>query len=133
MNRFRHHSPLTPDAEETVTRTIGAGITVHTELGPGFLESIYKKAFALELTACGIPFESEKSITVNYRGTSIPGQRVDLVVADQFIVEVKAVPHLERIHEAQVISYLKTTGLRVGLLMNFHVEYLPQGLRRIAL
>jgi GxxExxY protein len=114
-------------------RVIGAAIAVHRELGPGFLESIYSHALRLELDARGFAFECEKPVAVMYRGVAIPGQRVDFVVDRRMIVEVKAVAALEPIHLAQVLSYLKTTGLRLGLLFNFHERLLAHGIRRVAL
>jgi GxxExxY protein len=131
--RLRLPSPLAPEAENVITRVIGCAIEVHKALGPGFLESIYKKAMCIELEACGLPFERERPISVSYRGIEIRGQRADLIVDNTVIVELKAIARFDEIHQAQIISYLKATGLRVGLLINFHVEYLPQGLRRIVL
>jgi GxxExxY protein len=114
-------------------RIIGAAMAVHRELGPGFLESIYAQALRIELTATGLAFEWEKPIDVLYRGARIHGQRVDLVVQGQVVVEVKAVSAIEPIHVAQVVSYLKTTGLRIGLLVNFHERLLKDGIRRVVL
>jgi GxxExxY protein len=123
-----------PDELNRVSeRIIGAAIAVHRELGPGFLESIYEQAMRLELEARGLRFECEKAIAVLYRGTPIPGQRIDLLVGGCVIVEVKAVSAIEPIHVAQVVSYLKTTGLRLGLLINFHERLLKDGIRRIVL
>jgi GxxExxY protein len=131
--RLRVPSPLPPEDEELITRVIGCAIDVHKALGPGFLESIYKRAMCIELEASGLPFELERAVSVAYRGVMIRGQRVDLIVDNRVVVELKAIARFDEIHRAQVISYLKTTGLRVGLLINFRVEYLPQGLRRIVL
>jgi GxxExxY protein len=123
-----------PDELNRVSeRIIGAAIAVHRELGPGFLESIYEQAMRLELEARGLRFECEKAIAVLYRGTPIPGQRIDLLVGGCVIVEVKAVSAIEPVHVAQVVSYLKTTGLRLGLLINFHERLLKDGIRRIVL
>lgn len=126
-------SPLDPDCESIVTRVLDAGFTVHHTLGPGFLESIYRTALHLELDARHIPFECEKPVEVLYRRYRIPGQRVDLIVAGRVLVELKAVKQLEGIHQAIVISYLKTTGLRIGLLMNFHAVLFKDGVKRIVL
>lgn len=128
--RMRIPSPLSPAAEEAMTRTIGCAIEVHRTLGPGFLESIYKKAMCIELQSQGMSYECERAITVTYRGQEIHGQRVDLVVEGLIVVELKAIVR-DPIHEAQVVSYLRTTGLRGGLLINFRVSMLQQGLRRI--
>ena len=130
---MRLRSPLSPHAERAMTETIGSAIAVHRELGPGYLESIYKKAMYIELQARGLAFESERAVVVTYRGIEIPGQRVDLIVEDLIVVELKAVVRCEEVHRAQVVSYLKTTGLRGGLLINFRVPVLKQGLQRIVL
>ncbi len=119
--------------EQVLHETIGCAIAVHRELGPGYLERIYRQAMLIELDARGIPFEAEKAILVSYRGYQIPGQRVDLVVAGVVLVELKAVTAIEPAHIAQVLSYLKTTGLRAGLLINFHERLLRDGLRRLVL
>ena len=126
-------TPLDPETESVVTAILDSGFTVHRTLGPGYLESIYQTALQLELDARHIPFECEKPIEVRYRNYRIPGQRVDLIVADRVLVEVKAIKQIEGIHQAIVISYLKTTGLRVALLMNFHGVLFKDGVRRIVL
>jgi GxxExxY protein len=130
---INHSTPLDPESESVVTAVIDAGFAVHRALGPGFLEGIYKTAMHLELDARNIPFECEKGVDVLYRDYRIPGQRVDLIVANLVLVELKAVKQLEGIHQAVLISYLKTTGLKVGLLMNFHSVLLKDGLKRIVL
>ena len=99
--------------------TIGSAIAVHRTLGPGFLESIYRRAMCVELRKRSLSFESEWQIDVIYDGIAISGQRIDLIVGGLIIVELKAVSHLEEIHRAQLISYLRATGRRGGLLMNF--------------
>ncbi len=131
--RLRLDSPLDSKTESIVTRTIGCAIEVHTRLGAGFLESIYRKAMCFELEEQGISYECERAIAVPYRGRRIEGQRVDLVIEDRVIVELKAIARFDEIHRAQVISYLRATELRVGLLINFRVALLPHGLRRIVL
>jgi GxxExxY protein len=80
-----------------------------------------------------ISYERERSVSVTYRGIEIRGQRVDLIVANRLVLALKAITRFDQIHEAQLISYLRTTGLRAGLLFNFRVPYLPQGMRRIVL
>ena len=124
---------LTQEVEEAVTAVIGCGIAVHRELGPGFKEKIYHRAYRLELDSCGLAFESDKPILVKYRNWNIPGQTVDLIVAGVVLVELKAVPRLRPFHRRQVISYLRTTGLRVGLLMNFNAALLKDGMQRVVL
>jgi GxxExxY protein len=125
------YQPVPAEADRVANATIGAALAVHRELGPGFLESIYAHALRLELEARGLRFESEKPVGVPYRGAVIPGQRIDLLVQGCVIVEVKAVGAIEPVHVAQVISYLKTTGLRLGLLLNFHERLLRDGIRRV--
>lgn len=114
-----------------MTQTIGCAIAVHRTLGPGFLESIYRKAMYIELDARHLAYEAERPIKVVYRDIEIPGQRVDLIVEGLIVVELKSVTRLDQIHRAQLISYLKTIGLRGGLLMNFRAPTLRQGLHRI--
>ena len=129
----RVDSPLSAEAEWVMRQTIGCAIAVHRALGPGFLESIYRKAMCIELENRRLSYEKERSIHVTYRGIEIPGQRVDLIVGGLIVVELKSVLQLDEVHRAQVISYLRTTGLRGGLLINFRVRVLKDGLRRIVL
>ena len=130
---MRLPSPLTPEAELVMAQTIGCAIAVHRTLGPGFLESIYRKAMCIELESRNVAFEEERPVRVNYRGVDIPGQRVDLIVEGLVVVELKSVVRLDEVHKAQIVSYLRTTGLRGGLLINFRVPVLRQGLRRVVL
>jgi GxxExxY protein len=130
---MRLPSPLAAGAERAMSETIGCAIRVHRTLGPGFLESIYRKAMCVELGASGLSFETERSVSVRYRDVDLGGQRVDLIVEREIVVELKSVRRLDDIHRAQLISYLKTTGLRGGLLINFHVPVLRHGLKRIVL
>ena len=111
-HKMRLRSPLSAVAEEAMSKTIGCAIRVHRELGPGFLESIYRKAIYLELEAAGLSYESERSVCVKYRDVHISGQRVDLIVESAIIVELKSVIRLDEVHLAQLMSYLRTTGLR---------------------
>ena len=114
-----------------MNRVIGACIEVHRHLGPGFLESIYQRAVCVELQQRGIPFEEQKTIAVVYKGQHIHGQKLDMVVDCCVVLEIKAVSQLEEIHGSQVVSYLRATGLRAGLLVNFNNPVLKAGLRRI--
>ena len=123
--------PIPGETEEIVRGVIGCALAVHKELGPGFVERIYREAMRLELEARGLHFETEKPIAVLYRGCPIGGQRVDLVVGEAVVVELKAVAAIEPVHVAQVLSYLKTLSLRVGLVINFHEMLLRNGIRRI--
>ena len=100
-------------------KVIGAAIEVHRELGPGFLESIYEEALKIELSEHDLTFESQKEIKIEYLGVVVGTHRLDLVVENAIILELKAVSDLADIHFAQLRSYLKATGLKVGLLLNF--------------
>lgn len=124
-------SHLEPELEELITRVIGGLIEVHRHLGPGYLESIYKRAACIELALRGIPFEVEHSVPVVYKGEAILGHRLDLLVDQRLIVELKAVSHLEPVHASQLVSYLTACNLRAGLLVNFNVGVLKNGLKRI--
>ena len=116
-----------------MTRVIGCAIAVHRALGPGFLESIYKKAMYIELESQRLRFDRERPVQVAYRGIEIPGQRVDLIVEGKAVIELKAITKFDDVHTAQLLSYLKTVGLRAGLLVNFRVPVLKQGLKRVVL
>jgi GxxExxY protein len=113
---------------------IGACIEVHRELGPGLLESIYEECVCMELRARGIAYERQMSLPVMYKGVRIPcDYRIDLFVERRLVVELKAVQSLLPVHEAQMLTYLRVTGAKVGLLINFHESTLRRGLRRVAL
>ena len=127
------HSSLPEDTELLIERIIGCAIDVHRVLGAGFLERIYSEALCFELEAQNIPFERELSVTVTYRGREIQGQRVDLIVGGAVVVEIKSVARLDPIFQAKLISYLRTTGCRAGLLINFNSGLLKDGLKRIVL
>jgi GxxExxY protein len=128
---LRSLSPLSDETERLVESVIGCGLRVHRCLGPGFFEPLYHNALKIELGVCGLPFESEKRVIVRYRQQSVGTQRLDFVVAGQVIIEIKAVKELEPLHHVQLMSYLRGTGLRVGILMNFGGLNLRSGLRRI--
>jgi GxxExxY protein len=112
---------------------IGAAIEVHRHLGPGYLESTYEEALAVEFGLRDIRFERQKPIAVSYKGYEIGEGRADFVVETDLLVELKAVEALGPIHTAQVISYLKATACHVGLLINFNVRALREGIRRVVL
>jgi len=126
-----NYEPVSRQDEELTTAVIGAAIEVHRVLGPGFLESIYRKALAYELSLRGIMVEQEKEILVPYKDVEIAGQRLDLLVGGRLIVELKCVEEFAPIHQAQLLSYLKTTGLRLGLLLNFKTQVLGDGIKRL--
>lgn len=118
---------------ELTEQIIGAAIDVHRELGPGLLESAYEAALAYELTLRGVKFETQKSQPVRYKGLLIEaGFRLDILVGGEVVVELKAVEAVLPIHEAQLITYLKLSACRVGLLINFNVPLLKQGITRLA-
>jgi len=112
---------------------IGAAIEVHRVLGPGFLESVYQEALCVEFQLRGIPFRPQPVVAVNYKGQLVGEGRLDFLVANTLIVELKAVENLAPIHEAQVLSYLKMTNHPLALLINFNVRVLKDGIRRIIL
>ncbi|MBI3976872.1 MAG: GxxExxY protein [Chloroflexi bacterium] len=112
---------------------IGAAIEVHRVLGPGYLESVYEEAICVELQLRGVPFVRQVAMDVSYKGHAVGEGRLDLLVGGHLIVELKAVEALAPIHTAQVISYLKATGHHLGLLINFNVLVLRQGIRRVVL
>ena len=111
---------------------IGAAMQVHTALGPGLLESTYEICLAHELECHGINVKSQVYLPVKYKGILLDaGYRVDLIVEDSIIVELKAVESLTRVHTAQILAYLKLSHIKLGLLINFNVPHLKQGLKRI--
>lgn len=114
-------------------RVIGAAIEVHRTLGPGLLESIYEEALCIELGLRGIPYKRQAEVAVHYKGHALKGQKVDLLVEDAVVVELKAVSKLPDVAMAQVLSYLKATGLKRGLLVNFGEGRLVDGVKRVSL
>ncbi|MBI1280016.1 MAG: GxxExxY protein [Anaerolineaceae bacterium] len=116
-----------PDLEECAFKVIGAAIEVHRALGPGFLEAVYEEALCYELELRNISFLRQHPIAIQYKGRLIGEGRIDILVEDCLIVELKAVDDLIGIHIAQVISYLKATQLHLGLLINFKVQVLKSG------
>jgi GxxExxY protein len=125
------YGPIPEEDEELARRVIGAAIEVHRLLGPGFLESIYRQALCHELSLQGIPFEYEKELLVLYKDIQIPGQRFDILVAGRIVLELKTVETIAPIHQAQLLSYLKATGLRLGFVINFKVLVLKDGIKRL--
>jgi GxxExxY protein len=118
---------------EITEAIIGAAIEVHRHLGPGMLESVYEAALAYEVSQAGHKADRQKLLPLVYKGLHFDeGYRLDLLVADRVIVELKCVDSILPVHEAQVISYLKLTGLKTGLLINFKVPVLVQGVRRFS-
>jgi GxxExxY protein len=123
---------MSGDLNELTEKIIGSAIKVHRELGPGLLESAYEACLTFELTDAGLMVERQKSLPVIYRGIHLEcGYRLDLVVEGKIILELKTVEKLSTIHSAQLLSYLKLSGLKIGLLMNFHSQLLKNGVQRI--
>ena len=111
---------------------IGAVIVVHSELGPGLLESVYEECLAYELTLRNISFERQKPVPVMYKGKQIDcGFRLDLLVSDSIVVELKTVEQILPVHQAQLMTYLKLTGCKLGLILNFNVEKMVKGIKRM--
>lgn len=131
--KMRVESHLPVELEDLVRQIIGAAIEVHKLLGPGFIESIYEQALCHELELQGIVFERQKEIAINYKGRKLLGQRLDLFVGGRVLVELKTVEDLAPIHEAQLLSYMRSTKTPVGLLINFNVRLLKTGIKRIVL
>jgi GxxExxY protein len=128
---FRGNTPLDEATERQIEKVIECAIRVHRVLGPGFFELGYQNAMCVELAQSNVSFESQKRVVVRYCGVPIVAQRLDFVIADQIILELKAVAALEPIHHVQLMSYLRGTGFRVGLLMNFGALSMRAGLKRI--
>lgn len=113
-------------------QVLGAAIEVHRVLGPGLLESLYEECLAVELGLRGVAFDRQKEIALEYKGHSVGSSlRIDLLVGDAVVVELKTVDELAPFHEAQLLTYLRLTGCRVGLLINFNVSVLKKGIRRM--
>src|SRR4051812_48511706 len=127
---LRVHSPLPDDVEKLIYDTIGCCIRVHRELGPGLFERVYSDALCVELAATGIAYEREKGYAVTYRGELLREQLLDLVVGDAVVLELKSVERILALHHKQLLSYMRVSGLRAGLLVNFNVAILPDGLTR---
>ena len=113
-------------------KVIGCAMEVHSTLGPGLLESVYERALIHELVLQGIPVQSQLDVQVNYKGVNVgDGLRLDLLVNDELIVELKSVEELKPIHYKQLLTYLKLMNKRVGLLINFNTDDLTKGIKRV--
>jgi GxxExxY protein len=111
---------------------IGAALRVHEELGPGMFESAYEEDFVFEPSERGLNFERQKALPLIYRGHKLDrGYRVDLIVERAIVVEVKAIAHFEKVHTAQLLTYLKQLNLKLGLVINFNVKRLRDGIKRV--
>jgi GxxExxY protein len=125
------YDPIPAEDEELAHKIIGAAIEVHRLLGPGFIESVYECALCHELALRGVPCEQQVRLVVPYKDIEITGQRLDVLVGGRVIVDLKAVEAIAPIHQAKLLSYLKTTGLRLGLIINFKVLVLKDGIKRV--
>jgi GxxExxY protein len=123
------------DHENQLSKEVlNCAFTVHRNLGPGLLKSAYQMAMEVELFDAGIPFASQQEVPLEYKNRSIPtAYRLDLLVESKLIVELKSVKALHDIHPAQVLTYLKLTSCRLGLLLNFNVKWMKQGIKRVIL
>ena len=119
--------------KEVTDKIISAAIEVHSTLGPGLLESVYEEALAHEFDLRKISYERQKKICLKYKGKEIGVHRIDFMVESSVILELKAVEEMNRIFEAQLLTYLRATGNRVGLLINFNVQRLKDGLKRLVI
>ena len=121
---------ITADNNPLTDKIIAAALEVHRELGPGLLESIYENALCRELRLQGIPCAKQVEFPVLYKGEPIGEHRIDLLIADQVIVEIKSVERMNPIFDAQLLSYLRITRKRIGLLINFNTRLLKDGIQR---
>jgi len=119
--------------ERLIHMVIGAAIEVHRALGPGYLESVYEEALCVEFALRDVPFGRQVDVAVQYKGHAVGSGIADITIGDSLIVELKAVETLAPIHTAQVLSYLKATKRNVGLLINFNVVVLREGIKRVVL
>ncbi len=138
MERIYGPTGITPDPipehlNSLTARIIGCAIDVHKALGPGLLESAYDCAFCVELAHEGLQFHQQLGCPVTYRGRTVGDYRLDLLIEDSIVVEIKSVDRFEPVHVAQVLTYLKATGKRLGLIINFNVPMLKDGIRRVVL
>jgi len=123
--------PVPAEAEDWGKALLDAAFEVHSTLGPGFLERVYEDAVCHELALRRVPFARQVEITVPYKDLQIEGQRLDLLIGGTVIAEIKAVSAIHPVHQAQLISYLKATGLRLGFVLNFSVPHLKDGICRV--
>ena len=110
---------------------IGAAISVHRHLGPGYVEAAYRESLSAELSLRGIPFQREVGLEVFFKGMKVCTHRLDFLIDERLVVEIKAVETLLQVHRAQVLAYLKAGAFPLGLLINFHVSKLVDGVRRL--
>jgi GxxExxY protein len=134
LNHQEHedHEALAADVEAVARTVVDAGLKVHRTLGPGLLESAYEHCLAYELLARGVSLRRQVALPIIYQGATLDaGYRLDILVEDSVVIEIKAVDLLTRLHEAQLLTYLKLSGRRLGFLMNFNVVLFTHGLKRL--
>jgi GxxExxY protein len=131
----RHRDTETSDLElnEITEKIIGCAIEVHRHLGPGLLEHAYEEALCIEFQLQGLDYQRQVAAPLTYKGRAIGEYRIDLLVEDAVVVEIKSVERYDPVFEAQVLTYLRMTGKRVGLLMNFNSRLLKNGIKRFVL
>jgi GxxExxY protein len=130
----RVFAPISPDVERVGKAVLDAAFKVHTALGPGLLESVYETCVAFELTQSGLCAQTQVALPVTYQGIKMDaGLRPDMIVEECVIVEFKSVETMHPVFEAQLITYLKLTGIRLGFLINFNVVHLKDGIKRMVL
>jgi GxxExxY protein len=127
----QRHREIENQQDPRTAAIIGAAIEMHRQLGPGLLESAYEQCLCHELHLCGIPFMCQVDLPVSYKGLKLDcGYKIDVVVNDEVIVELKSIERILPVHEAQLLTYLKLSGKKVGLLINFNSSLLTQGIIR---
>ena len=133
-NKDVKFQPIPPRTEEVAKYILDASFKVHTTLGPGLLESVYETCLAYELKRMGLKFESQIALPIVYNGMTVAsGLRLDLFVEKCVIIEIKAIEIISAIHKAQLLTYLKLSGIRLGLLINFNVIHLRDGIIRLVI
>ena len=131
---MKQFEPVSENIDDIAKKVVDAGFKVHQKLGPGLLESVYEKCLCYELAKRNIAFTSQVALPVVYDNVKIEaGLRLDILVENTIILEIKAVEKMNQLHKAQLMTYLKLTGHRLGLLINFNVHYFKDGIKRIIL
>jgi GxxExxY protein len=131
--RYRQYDEPEEELDALARSVIGAALEVHRALGPGLLESVYEEALCIELRLRGIQFARQVMVPVRYKGQTAGEMRLDLLIGNTLVVELKAVDELAQVHSAQLLSYLRLTSHQLGLLINFNVPLLKNGIKRLAL
>ncbi len=133
LSRTPVNSAVGSHQKDLTERVISCVIEVHSVLGPGLLKSLYEEALAQEFSLRGIAYEKQKEVSLKYKGKDIGNHRVDYLIESEVLMELKTVETIDKIYEVQVLTYLRAMNKRVGLLVNFNVERLKDGLRKLTL